>query len=212
MLAQTIPKIFFNSWFWFAIAIPVAITLHLIRKKYPPPFPKVRSFFFKHKKTIHKIADIFLISVVLFQWIPILYMFASIGVKSILLNRTYNVEPLSESLRFALAFFLNHAIHISGISVGLIGLLSVFQSNITKAKRIILLIISLLPIMFTTLLLLTNHIEKPEDIRLIIKFGLGSLATCWVINGPAIITGKHFFRVSWSLLRKLRLVSGDYPE
>lgn len=206
------PQFFFKTWFWLVIAIPAITIVCLHRRKHPPPPPKLSKFFAKHKKTIHKIADIFLISVVVFGWIPIIYMFASISVKSILLNRTYNVEPLSESLRFALAFFLISAIPISGISVGLIGLLSVFQSNITKAKRIILLIISLLPIMFTTLLLLTNHIEKPEDIRLIIKLGLGSLAACWVINGPAIITGKHFFRVTWSLLLKLRLVSGDYPE
>ena len=59
MLAQTTPNIFFKSWFWFAIAIPIAITLHLIRKKYPPSFPKVRSFFFKHKKTVNKTLDPF---------------------------------------------------------------------------------------------------------------------------------------------------------
>jgi hypothetical protein len=33
----------------------------------------------------------------------------------------------------------------------------------------------------------------------------------WIINAPAIIIGRHFLPVSWDILCKLRLVSGDYP-
>ena len=208
MISLTIPKFFFDSWFWL-ILIAIIIAIHYFWGKTPPPKPS--KFFAKQKKTIDKIADIFLISVVVLGWIPIIYMFASIGVETILLNRTYNVEPLSESLRFTLALFLIPAIPISGISAGLIGFLSVFQSNITKAKRIILFIISLLPIIFTILLLLINHTEKPEDSWLNIKLGLGYLLGCWLINGPAILLGKHFLPVVWAIGRALRLVSGDYP-
>jgi len=209
MLLLTIPKIFFNYWLWFAL-IAIVIAVHFFWGKTPPP-PKQSKFFAKHKKTIYRIADIFLILVILFGWVTIIYMSTSAALESIMLNRTYNIEPLSESLRFALASFLISAIPISGISGVCIGSLSVFYSNITKVKRIILLIISLLPIIFTILLLLIKPTEEPELFWLTIKLGLGASFGCWLINGPAIIIGKHFFRAWWAILRALRLVSGDYP-
>ena len=190
--------------------IALLIPIYFLRSKHQLPPPKTSRFYLKHKKAIYKITDIFLILVILFGWVPIIYMSTSSALESIF-NRPSKAEPLSESLRFALAFFLIPAIPISGISGGLIGFLSIFHRNLTKAKRIILFIISLLPITFTTLLLLVNYQEKPQDSWLTIKLGLGSLVGCWLINGPAIITGKHFFRVSWALLCKLRLASGDYP-
>ena len=91
-----------------------------------------------------------------------------------------------------------------------IGMLSIFQSNLTKVKRGILLVISILPIMFTVLLLLIDPTEKPEDSYSVIELCLGSLAGCWMVNGPAIILGKHFFPACWGIMHKLRLVSGDY--
>ena len=212
MLAITIANIFFKEWFWLVIAIPAIIIVCIHRWKHPPPPPKPRKFLTEHKKTTYKIYDIFLIAIVVLEWVPTIYMSASIAVESILSNRTYNIEPLSESLRFALAIFLICAIPTSSVSAGLIGILSVFQLNITKAKRIILLVISLLPIIFLILFLFINHPEKPVDSRLAIKLSLVSLLGCWLINGPAIITGKHFFQGWWALLCKLRLVSGGYPE
>jgi len=114
-------------------------------------------------------------------------------------------------LHFALAFFLMNLIIISGFSGFFIGLLSVFQSNLTKAKRIILVVISLLPIIFTILLLLINLTREPADSWSTIKLGLGASFSCWLINGPAIIIGKHFIQVAWAILRALRLVSEEYP-
>lgn len=209
MISITIPKIFFNTWFWFVLALTIIVTVFLIKRKQPTP-PKPNKFFLKHEKSITRIVDIFLISIVLFGWLPIIYISTSIALESIF-NTTSKLELLSESLLFALAFFLIPAIPLSGVSGVLVGCLSIFHLNLTKVKRIILLIISLLPIIFTILLLLINHTEKPEDFRLIIKLGLGSLAGCWLINGPAIIIGKHFLPVYWNIMRKLRLVSGDYP-
>lgn len=208
MIILTIQQIFFKSWFWWLILLSLFVAVYLIRRKYPPPPPKPSKFFIKHKDIIKKITDIcifcfILIGFFIIIYFPFLHIYhAIIAPEAIRVTDIYLVGSI----------FLINMLIISSCWGVLIGLLSVFHSNLTKVKRIILLIISLLPIMFTTLLLLTNHIEKPEDIRLIIKLGLGSLAGCWIINGPAIITGKHFFRVSWSLLHKLRLVSGDYPE
>lgn len=208
MLALTIPTIFFKGWFWLSL-MAIVIVIHYFWGKTPPP-PKPSKFFAKHKKTIYKIANIFLIFVVSFAWVPIIYFSTAIALESIF-NPSPKPEPLSESLRFALAFLLIGAIPASGTSGALIGLLSVFHSNLTKGKRTILLIASLLPLIFTILLLLINYTEKPEDCRSIIRLGLGSLAGCWIINGPAIIVGKHFVRVAWSALRILKLVSGDFP-
>lgn len=204
MASLTIPKFFFNSWFWFTL-MAIVIVIHYFWGKTPPP-PKPSEFLAKHKKTIDKIGDIFLISVVLFGWLPIIYMSISIAVEPIS-NSPYKPEIQAKTIQTACALFLIPAIPISGLSGMLLGLLSVFHSNLTKVKRDILLVICLLPIAFTALLLM---IEPSLGPWLIIKFGLGSLAGCWIINGPAIITGKHFFQVSWALLCKLRLVSGDY--
>ena len=208
MTSLTIPKIFFNSWFWFAL-IAIIIAIHYFWGKTPSP-PKPSKFLTKHKKIIYKIGDIFLISIVLFGWVPIIYMSTSIALKSVF-NLSSTLEPLPESLRFALAFFLMPAIPISGVSAMLIGLLPVFQSNLTKVKRIILLTISLLPIVFAVLLLLTSPIEKPAYTWSVIKLGLGFMLGCWLINGPAIIIGKHFLPVTWTIMRALLWVSGDYP-
>jgi hypothetical protein len=91
----------------------------------------------------------------------------------------------------------------SGISGFWIGLLSIFQSNITKIKRIILLILCLLPIVFTILDVLTNITESPWPIvRLCIYFSAGS----WIINMPAVLIGRSSFELLWKILKKVKLV------
>lgn len=201
MLSLTIPKILFNVWFWTAIMAIIAI-IHYFWGKTPLP-PKPSRFFTKHKKTIYKIGDIFLISVVLFGWLPIIY----IAVEPIF-NSLYKPEIQVETIQTGCAFFLISAIPISGLSGIIVGLLSVFHSNLTKVKRSILLVICVLPIAFTALLLM---IKPSLDPRSTIKLGLMASFNCWIINGPAIIIGKHFYRAAWAILRALRLVTGDYP-
>ena len=202
MLSMTIPKIFFNVWFWFAI-MAVIIIIHYFWGKAPPP-PKPSKFFTKHKKTINKVTDVCIICFVLVYCLllmsfPIIQIFDALSAPA----------PIrATDLQFALTFFLIQLTIISGWSGIFIGFLSIFQSNLTKVKRIILLIISLLPIAFTTLLLLIEPSAKHWST---IKLGLDCTAGCWIINGPAIIVGKHFVRVAWSALRILKLVSGDFP-
>jgi len=200
MLSMTIPTIFFNVWFWFAIMV-VIIIIHYFWGKAPPP-PKPSKFLTKHKKAINKIMDVCIICIVgssLLLVFPIIQIFDALSAPA----------PIRAiDLQVALAFFLMELIIISGFSGLFIGLLSVFQSNLTKVKRFILLVISLLPIAFTTLLLLIEPSAKHWST---IKLGLSCTAGCWIINGPAIIVGKHFVRVAWSALRILKLVSGDFP-
>jgi hypothetical protein len=91
----------------------------------------------------------------------------------------------------------------SGISGFFAGNLSIFQSNITKIKRIILLIVCLLPIVFTILHVLTDTTESPWLIvQLCIYCSVGS----WIINMPAVLFGKDFFELAGDILQKVKLV------
>jgi len=186
------------------------IAVHYFFGKPPQP-PKVNPFFVKHKDAIRQAGDIFLAFVVCICWIPLIYMFASRALKSVL-NPGRVPLPLMEQLKYAVEFFSIGAMYASGLSGGLIGLLSVFQSKLTNGKRLFLLVISLLPIVFTAILIFTTPVEEPQYFGSLIKNGLASLFECLIINGPAIIFGQHFIRVSWSLMRKLKLVSGEFPE
>ena len=202
MASLTIPKIFFNPWFWFAL-IAIIIAIHYFWGKTPPP-PKPSKFYLKHKKSLTKTLDILIISFVLIYWL----LMMSFPVRQIVDALSMPHQFRAEILRIAWESLLFKIILCSGWLGFFIGLLSAFHSNLTKVKRIILLIICLLPIVFTTLLLL---IEPSGKHWATIKFGLSSLSACWLINGPAIIVGKHFLPVAWTIMRALRLVSGDYP-
>ena len=205
MVLLTIPKIFFNAWFWIGLMAIIA-AIHFFWGKTPPP-PKPSKFFTKHKKIINKVMDVCIICFVLVYCLLLM----SFPVRQIF-GALYAPQPIRAiDLHFALAFFLMNLIIISGFSGFFIGLLSVFQSNLTKVKRIILVVISLLPIIFTILLLLINLTREPADSWSTIKIGLGASFSCWLINGPAIIIGKHFIQVAWAILRALRLVSEEYP-
>jgi hypothetical protein len=207
MLSLSIPTIFSNVWFWLAI-VAVIIVIHYFFGKAPQPC-KINPFFKKHKQSIKRTMDIFLIFVILLGWVPFLYLSISTSVESILKythisNHILVTGPIS--------VFAIGATALSGGSGVLIGLLSVFESNLTKNKRLILSVVSVLPVCFITLALLTTRFDNPESKWTLVKIGLGSLALCWLFNGSAIITGKHIIRVSWLLMRKLKLVSGEFPE
>jgi len=203
MITLTIPTIFSNQWFWLSL-MAVVIALHYFWGKTPPP-PKPSKFFTKHKKTITKIGDIFLISIIL---LIICLQWFSFPINTALKDFSELPRIGTLELRLICSIFLITMIICSGTAGGLIGLLSVFRSNLTKAKRIILLIVSLLPLTVTIIAL---SITTTENLWSFIKIGLIYSSTCWIFNGPAIIAGKHFFWVSWKLLCKLRLASGDYP-
>jgi len=205
MLSLTIPKILFNAWFWIGVLAIIA-TIHYFWGKTPPP-PKPSKFFIKHKKTINKVMDVCIICFVLVYCLLLM----SFPVRQIF-GALHAPQPIRAiDLHFALAFFLMNLIITSGFSGLFIGLLSVFQTNLTKLKRVTLLIISLLPMVFTILFLLISHPEKLEDSWSTLKLSFTASFQCWIINGPAIIVGKHFLPVAWTIMRTLRWVSGDYP-
>jgi len=202
MISLTIPKILFNGWFWMAIATIIIVIHHFLGKT--PPLPKPSKFFTKHKKSITKIMDVCIICFIL----AFCLLLMSFPVRQIF-DALHAPQPIQTiDLHFAWeTFFINMTI-VLGPSGVFIGLLSVFQSDITKIKRLILLIVCLLPLLFTIIALIIEPTEEPWSL---IKLGLGSSFGCWLINGPAIIIGKHFFRVSWAILRALHWVSEDYP-
>jgi len=209
MPSVPIPEIFWNVWFWIAVMAVIAAINYLWGK--PSPASKPGKFFEKHKKTVTRVTDIFLLLVLAFCWISTLYMAGCMVFRALLGYSEYSL-PVTEELTVALVFFCTPAIFTSGYSGVLIGFLSVFQSNLTKAKRGLLFIISLLPILFTVLLLQASPVNESGYSWSVVKSGLGSLALCWIFNGPAIFTGKHFTRVAWAVMRKLKLVSGKLPE
>ena len=208
MLSLSISKILSNSWFWLAI-VAVGITVNYFWGKSPPP-PRKSAFFEKHKKGITRTIDVFLILVIFFGWAPLIYMAISMLPKP-LLNSPYAPISIKEELKYTLSFFSTGAIYASEISGTLFGLLHIFQTNLNKLKRLTLLAISLLPIVFTSLLLITTPVKESDYTWSVIKSGLGSFFGCLLVNGPAIIMGKHSLRVGWDIMRKLRWVSGDYP-
>jgi hypothetical protein len=203
MFLDKMPNIFFNAWLWIGIAAVLLAIRYFFGKPQQPRKPS--EFFLKHKKTIRRIFDGFLIIMLVFHWVIVFYFSITLA-----LGRPKDIPPIP--IHFQLGLFLIMSISHWGGSAIIIGMLSVFHSNLTKFKRLILLIISLIPIPLTILLLVIMSPEKPEELWRTIMSGLVTLMTCWLFNGPAIIAGKHFFHVAWYISRALRLTSGEYPE
>lgn len=195
-----IPEIFYKGWFWFGIAIPIAFIVHFLRKKSPPPFPKVGTIFKKYRRTILKILDILLICVILFLWLFLL-SFNMDFFKSLL-----QPEPVrAEIQHFERQFLLITLIIASGQSGVFLGLISVFQSNLTKTKRIILLFACLLPVIFTAFLLLTDKILGYGSI---IRLCLYSSFLSWFFNSPAIFLNKPFSQLIEGIVQISKLMFG----
>ena len=207
-MSSVTPEIFSNMRFWMAVMAVIVVINYFWGK--PAPEPKSSKFFEKHKKTITRVTDIFLLLALAFCWIPTLYMSGHMALRALLENSEYPLS-LKEELTSALAIFCTTAVFMSGYSGFLIGFLSVFQSNLTRAKRIFLATISFLPLIFMGLLLWLSPAENSQDLWTIVKAGINSAMVCWIFNGPAIIIGKHFLPVTWNIMRKIRWVSGDYP-
>ncbi len=203
MPALTIPEIFYEKWFWFANAIPIAVIVYLVRKKTPASFSKTGNFFIRHKVTFRKIADVLLICIILFCWsLPFSFgrdFFTSFS----------HLEPIQhETLKFDRELLLISLIISSGQSGLFLGFISFFQSNITKTKRIILLFACLLPVVFTALLLLT---DKTLGYGSIIRLCLNSSFLNWIFNAPAIFLNKPFYQFAKGIEQKLKSLFGQHP-
>jgi hypothetical protein len=203
MILDKILNIFFNAWFWIGIAVVLLAIFYFFGKPAPPRKPS--EFFLKHKKSIRRLSDGFLILLLIINWIIVFY-FALAPFS----GRPNDMPPIPISI--PLSLFLTMSILRWGWFAIFIGMLSGFYSNLTMFKRLFLLVISLFPIPLVLLSLLINSPEKPDEMRITIISGLNSLISCWLINGPAIIAGKHFLYVAWYISRALRLTSGEYSE
>lgn len=199
MPTSTIPNIFLRSWFWFIIAITLTIIVYFLKKKSPLPFQNVKIFFTQHKTLITKISDVILISLIVFSFfilIPNTQDNSSISF--------YNNSTRAEFEKFDLLISLLFLIIWSGISGVLFGGISIFHSNLTIIKRVILLIVCLLPVVFT---ILSWLIDK-NSLRPNIQLCLYSSTLSWITNAPAIFAGKHFSRVLEGIDKKIRSLFG----
>jgi len=208
MVSTIIPKILFSQYFWWAIAFVLLVAFLFVRKKSPPPFPgagkSIRKFCKKNEKRITKISDIFCICMVLL-WSYIFLPYVWDDIRNPI--ESESSQTLIQKLGFMSTFiFLSIW---SGISGFWIGLLSIFHSNITIKKRIILLIVCLLPIIFTILQLLTDIIES---LWLIVQvcffFSIGN----WIINMPAVIVGKSSFELLGNMVKKVQLMLSHHAS
>ena len=196
MASAAIPEILYKEWFWLPIAVGLTIVACFARRKRPPPFPRMREFFARHKRAITRISDILLICVVLIPSPFLLYAVLE------LFNDVPDYEPArTVLLQSAWAFLFMLLIFWSGISGLYVGLLSVFQSNLTRTKRIILLIVCLLPVTFTVLEVLT---DIPQTHWLIVQLCIYLSGVSWIVNSPAIIVGKHISTILSDISRKVK--------
>ena len=150
---------------------------------------KQSSFFSKHGKIISWIGNIFL-----FFWIGLwFYLSMSIPSQSLskLLREGQTVSGLN--MLMALSTCLLGMTTFIGIAGATLGFMSFFQYHITKTKRIVLLIVCLLPIILASVNLIIHHQLGPYSIDdwSIIKLGLLYSSMAWIVNSTTIILGKH---------------------
>ncbi len=202
-------KILFNIWFYLGLVAAI-ITINYFWGK-PFVVSKPGKFFSKHEETIRKVLDIIIICLIIFISLTMIYSIEMFLESLIDFNENQTSDRTFESsiLPFELSILLISLIWYSGIAGFFTGLLSVFQKNIKKTKRIILLIISILPIFFTISLLI---IWPNENRWSTIQFGFTPSIFCWFINGPAIILGQPWIKFWFSVMRRLRIVSGELAE
>jgi len=208
MVSTIFPKILFSQYFWWTIAFVLIVAFIFVRKKSPPPFPgtgkSIRKLCKKHEKRITKIFDIFVICLVLL-WSYILLPIVWIDLKNPI--ESDSTRTLVQHLGFMCSFIWLTI--WSGISGFWIGFLSIFHLNITIKKRITLLTVCLLPIIFTILQLLTDIIESPWLIvQVCFFFSIGS----WIINMPAVIVGKSSFELLGNMVKKVQLMLNHHAE
>ena len=211
MVSTVLPKILFNQYFWWTIAFVLIVAFLLVRKKSPPPFPKARKsiekFCKKHEKRITKISDIFWICMILLLAYFLYFMLSTFRMDFSVLSES---DPIRTKFIKSDRWFLFSTLIIwSGISGFFVGFLSFFESNITKIKRIILLIVCLFPVVFMVIQVLIDAVESLWwTIELCLFFSAGS----WIVNMPAVLVGKSSFELLGNTIQKVKLVLGHHAE
>lgn len=197
LLKLALSNILSQGWFWTVTGLVLCLFVYLARKKGSRPFPRLGEFLIRHEKGIIRILDIFIICLVLLSFLLPLSV-----VKEVLSALSEPGPTRTTLLATAWSFLFIWLIIWSGWSGFLIGILSFFQSNLTKTKRFILLVVCLLPVVFTLLASLMETIKSPW---INIQICLYSSICSWIVNAPAIILGRHFGHMFLSVLRALHL-------
>ena len=167
-----------------------------------PTRPESRLFIARHAKTICLVSfGVFLFGVIVFVIYPSALQF----------SRALTMDGFRRQieLRFAWLAFLDGMTISSAFGGAVVGLLPVFQRNITRFKRVVLLVLCLLPMV----LILLSSVAAPSEFGWqVIRSGITFSWACWLVNGPAILTGQPFLRVVWRAMRALHLTSSEYNE
>ena len=126
IISLTVPAFLFNNWFWFAV-IAVIMAIHYFWGKTPEP-KKPSKFFIKHKNAITRFNDVFIVCVLLLCITLVIWPVRNI------FETVPETEPLSSvNLKYAMASFFMIMTFITGFSGFCVGMLSIFQSNLTNA-------------------------------------------------------------------------------
>ena len=201
MVSTVFPKILFSQYFWFIIAFILIVAIRIARKKGHSPFPGAVKFFKKHEKGITKISDVFWICIVSFWSALACFMLFTFRKD---LSVPIESEPFrTMSLQTDRMFLFSILIMWSGTSGFCVGNLSIFHLNITKIKRIILLIVCLLPIVFTILWVLSGATESRWSTA---QLCLLSSAGSWIINMSAVLVGRSFYELLGNTVKKTKLM------
>lgn len=199
------------SWYTFAIMVFIVINITLwfhLRNckakgiKPKPAFPKL----IKHEKQISKWTDIFIIAIILlgaFAYCSMLFIFNSNTPPDIPAEYSQTNTHLSLSVNFLLLF-----VYFS-MAVTMASLLSPFHKNITIKKRIILIGMCGIPMVFG---LLYCALDDLHEIHFYIKLLVSGLLPILFINWPLIILGKPFTEFFPRLFRKIPLPWFRIPE
>jgi len=205
MAAWSIPRLLDEGWLWVAVGWSFLAAILAIRHFRHEAPPKPHPFFVRHKKTIRVVMDIFIVCSVSAMLMFVVWIsfrdFVSLSVTDGAIRQL--------ELQFAWVTFSSGMLMASAWGGVLVGMLSVFQSDITTLKRIVLLVLCLLPAVFAAANLSVAYSEFGWRV---IPLGILVGFPSWLVNGPAVLTGQPFFLVMWRVMRRLNLASGDYSE
>jgi hypothetical protein len=167
-----------------------------------PTGPGSQPFIARHFRTIRLISfGLFLLGMIAFVLYPSACQFSR--------ALAWHGFRRQMDLRFAWISFLGGMTIASAWGSPLVGLLPVFERNVTRLKRVILLVLCLLPLAF---FLSSQAVASSELAWRDVQTGLVFCLPGWTINGSPIVAGQPFLRVIWRVARGLRLVPHDDTE
>jgi magnesium-transporting ATPase (P-type) len=167
-----------------------------------PPFERFK----RHEKRISKWLDIYIIAFILLSAVfygSTLYMINSTPAPDIPPEYTQTNARLAWSVNFMLSFTS------LAMVVVMVSFLSPFHKDITFKKRLILIGMCCVPLVFGILYCI---FDDTQNYRFYIKLLLGGLFPVVFINWPAILLGKPFVEFFPRLCRKIPLPWFQIPE